>query len=103
MNHVNLIGKMCSTPKIVELSNGRKIAQFTMATNETVLNENGEAQKRSQWHRLTAWGKWVTVLEELGTKGMDLAIEGKLTTRFYSNNGQRKLVSEVEINDLIIL
>lgn len=103
MNHVNLIGKMCSTPKIVELDNGRKIAQFTMSTKETFLNEKGEAKKRSHWHRLTAWGKWVTILEELGSNGMDIAIEGKLITRFYSNNGQRKLVSEVEVNDLIIL
>lgn len=103
MNHVNLIGKMCSTPKIVELENGRKIAKFSMSTDEMVLTADGESQKRTQWHRLTAWGKWVRVLEELGTCGMELAIEGKLTTRFYSNNGQRKCVSEVEVNDLVIL
>jgi len=103
MNHVNLIGKMSSTPRIVELDNGRKIAQFTMSTKEIVLNEKGEPKNHNNWHRMTAWGKWVKVLEELGAKGMDIAIEGKLITRFYSNNGQRKLVSEVEVNDLIIL
>lgn len=103
MNHVNLIGKMSSTPKIVELNNGRKIAQFTMSTNEIVLNEKGEPKNQSHWHRLSAWGKWVKVLEELGAKDTNIAIEGKLITRFYSNNGQRKLVSEVEVNDLIIM
>lgn len=103
MNHVNLIGKMCSTPKIVELENGRKIAKFSMATNEMVLTPEGNTQKRTQWHRLTAWGKWVKVLEELGVNGMELAIEGKLTTRFYQQNGVKRCVSEVEINDLVIL
>lgn len=103
MNHVNLIGKLCSTPKIVELANGRKIAQFTMSTKEIVLDAEGKSKKKNTWHRLYAWGKWVTVLEELGICGMDIAVEGKLTTRFYSNNGQRKLVSEVEVNDFIIL
>lgn len=103
MNHVNLIGKMSSTPKIVELDNGRKIVQFSMSTNEIVLTAEGTSKKKTQWHRMTAWGKWVRVMEELGTIGLELAIEGKLTTRFYNNNGQRRCVSEVEINDLVIL
>ncbi len=103
MNHVNLIGKVCSAPKIVELPNGRKIAQFTMSTKEMYLDETGNTKTKSHWHRLTAWGKWVKVLEELGEVGIDLAVEGKLVTRFYTNSGSKKFISEVEINDLIIL
>ncbi len=103
MNHVNLIGKVCSAPRIVELPNGRKIAQFTLSTKEMYLDELGETKSRSNWHRLTAWGKWVRVLEELGKEGMDLAVEGKLVTRFYQSKGEKKFISEVEINDLIIL
>jgi single-strand DNA-binding protein len=67
------------------------------------LDETGNAKSRSNWHRLTAWGRWVKVLEELGQEGVDLAVEGKLVTRFYQNQGQRKYVSEVEVNDLVIL
>jgi single-strand DNA-binding protein len=103
MNHVNLIGKLSSLPKIVELSNGRKIAQFTMSTKEMYLDESGTPKTRSNWHRITAWGKWIQLLEEFAQHGMDLAVEGKLVTRFYRNQGVRKFVSEVEINDLIIL
>jgi single-strand DNA-binding protein len=103
MNHVNLIGKMCSTPKIVELTNGRKLAKFSMSTNEMVLTAEGETKKRTQWHRMSAWGKWVKILEEMGEAGMELAIEGKLITHFYNSNGKRKFVSEVEVNDLVIL
>lgn len=103
MNHVNLIGRLSSTPKIVELTNGRKIVKFSMSTDEMVLTADGETKKKTQWHRLSAWGKWVRVLEELGVAGMELAVEGKLITHFYSNNGQKKCVSEVEVNDLVIL
>ncbi len=103
MNHVNLIGKLSSIPKVVELSNGKKVAQFTMSTKEMYLDESGQPKTRSNWHRITAWGRWVKVLEEFGKQGMDLAVEGKLVTRFYKNDGQRKIYSEVEINDLIIL
>jgi len=104
MNHVNLIGKMCSTPRFVELKNGRKIAQFTLSTEETFLDKEGNTKVKSQWHQLSAWGKWVKVLEELGTSGMNLAIEGRLVSRFYKNQtGEKKHISEVEVNDLIIL
>jgi single-strand DNA-binding protein len=103
MNHVNLIGKVCSAPKVVELPDGRKIAQFTMSTKEVYFDATGKTKSRSNWHRLTAWGKWVKILEEMCQEGMDLAIEGKLVTRFYQNRGERKFISEVEINDLVIL
>jgi single-strand DNA-binding protein len=104
MNHVNLIGKMCSTPKIVELASGKKVAQFTLSTKETYLDEKGNPKSRSQWHQLSAWGRWVKILEELGTVGIGIAVEGKLIHRFYKNNeGEKKFISEVEINDLVIL
>ena len=104
MNHVNLIGKISSEPKVVELNNGRKIAQFSMSTQESYLDAAGNIKNKKQWHRISAWGNWVKVLEELGHKGIDLAIEGKLVSRFYQTpSGEKKLVTEVEINDLVLL
>lgn len=104
MNHVNLIGKISSEPKVILLNNGRKIAQFSMSTQETYLDAEGNIKNRKQWHRVSAWGNWVTVLEELGQKGLNLAIEGKLVSRFYkTQSGDRKLVTEVEVNDLVLL
>lgn len=103
MNHVNLIGKMASNPKYYELPNGRKVAQFILSTNEVYLDEKGKTKRKSHQHRLAAWGKWVQVLEQLANVGMDLAVEGKLTSRFYERAGEKHFISEVEINDLIIL
>jgi single-strand DNA-binding protein len=104
MNHVNLIGKISSNPKVVMLENGKRIAQFSFSTQETFLDVEGNVKKKSTWHRVSAWGNWVSVLEELGQKGINLAIEGKLVSRFYrAKNGDRKFITEVEVNDLIIL
>ena len=103
MNHVNLIGKMTSTPRFYELPSGRKVAQFTMSTNETYLDEAGNTKKKNHWHRMSAWGRWVQVLEELCSEGMEIAVEGKLTTRFYMKGVEKRFISEVEVNDLIIL
>ena len=103
MNHVNLIGKVVSQPRFYELPTGRKVAQFTMSTRETYLDEDGNTKKKSHWHRISAWGRWVQVLEELGSVGLEVAVEGKLTTRFFQRNNARQFISEVEVNDLVIL
>lgn len=102
MNHVNLIGKIATEPKMFEGENG-KAARFTITTAERILNQAGEAISKQDWHRVYAWGKWARVIEELGEKGLNVAIEGKLKTRFFFQNGKRSSVAEVEINDLIIL
>lgn len=104
INHVNIIGKMTSDPRIAVLPGGRKVAQFSLSTNESYLDEQGNVCIRQNWHRMTAWGRWVSVLEELCSKGINVAVEGKLVSRFYRlENGKRQMVSEIEVNDLIIL
>jgi single-strand DNA-binding protein len=103
MNHVNLVGKLTSEPRFYELPTGKKVAQFTMSTKEIYLDEEGNTKNKSHWHRMSAWGRWVKVIEELGVVGMEIAVEGRLTTRFYQKDGNKRFVSEVEVNDLIIL
>lgn len=104
MNHVNLIGQISSEPKVIVLDNGRRLAKFSLTTRETYLDEEGNEKNINSWLPITAWGKWVTVLEKLGSKGQALAIEGKLRSRFFkTKSGEQKSITEVEINDLIIL
>ncbi len=103
MNHVNLIGYMTAEARHVQLEDGKQLMRFTLATKEQYLDADGIMRQRSQWHLLSAWGRWAKVVEEFGAKGVHLAIEGKLVGRFYRLGGQRRFVTEVEINDLVIL
>ncbi len=104
INHVNLIGQMSSDPRIWSLPNGRRVANFSLATKQEFLDIDGNLKVKKNWHRVTAFGKWVSVLEELCSKGISVAVEGTLVSRFYQQaNGQKGMVSEIEINDLIIL
>lgn len=104
MNYVNLIGKISSEPRVFSLESGRKIANFSLKTEETILDKEGNPHKKSQWHRIAAWGKWVSVIEQFGDRGINLAIEGRLISRFYKTpKGERKMITEVEVNDLILL
>lgn len=103
MNHVNLIGKMSSAPRFYELPDGRRIARFTLQTSESYFDEQGNTRERRYKHLISAWGLWVKALEEAARIGIEIAVEGRLTNRFYLRNGQKHVISEVEVNDLIIL
>ncbi len=103
MNHVNLIGKITSAPRFYDHSSGRRIAQFILATKEAYLDEDGATKVKRHWHRISAWGRWVRVLEEFGAIDLHVAIEGKLATRFYYRDGEKQFISEVEVNDLVIM
>lgn len=104
MNHVNIIGKIASDLRILTLPGGRRIVNFSLATNERFFDKEGNMQVKQDWHRLTAYGRWVQIMEELCAKGNNVAVEGKLVSRFYMTpNGERKMISEIEVNDLIIL
>jgi len=103
MNHVNLIGKLSSQPTYTQLQDGRKIAKFSLSTKEVYLDKEGNKKTKNNWHLLTAWGRWIKVLEELGQVGSTMAVEGKLVSRFYNSKGERKFISEVEVNDIILM
>lgn len=103
MNFVNLIGQMTSDPKISQTQEGRRVARFSLSTKESYLDADGNVKELKNWHRVSAWGKWVPILEQLCEKGQPLAIEGRLRSRFFSQGGKRQAITEIEINDLVIL
>lgn len=103
MNHVNIIGRVANAPRFYTNKEGRRIARLTLRTTEHYLDEDGNTKQKSHWHRVSAWGRWVKVIEELVGEGSDIAIEGKLLTRFFFQNGQRQYISEIEVNDLVII
>lgn len=104
MNHVNLIGKLTSVPQSIMMPGGRKIVSFCLSTVETCLDSHGNHSIKQNQHRLIAWGKWVQIVERYLFEGIQLAVEGKLVTRNERlENGFSQTVSEIEINDLVIL
>ena len=102
-NHVNLIGKITTAPRFYEHPSGRPVTHFTLVTQESYLDDHGNTKVKKYWHRIAAWGRWVKVIEEYGQINLQIAIEGKLTTRFYLRDGSRQFISEVEVNDLVIM
>ena len=103
-NKVQLIGNLGNAPEIKTLEGGKKLARFSMATNEVYRNAKGEKVTETQWHTLVAWGKVADIAEKYLVKGSELAIEGKLVNRSYNDKeGNKKYITEVQVNELLML
>jgi len=103
-NTVQLIGNVGNDPEIKNLEGGKKVANFTIATNDSYKNEKGEKVEQTEWHRVVAWGKTAEIIEKFVTKGKEIAIEGKLTHRSYDDkNGEKRYITEVVVNELLML
>ncbi|WP_299105225.1 single-stranded DNA-binding protein [uncultured Tenacibaculum sp.] len=103
-NRVQLIGNLGNTPEIITLDSGKKLAKFSLATNETYRNSQGQKVTDTQWHYIVAWNKTAEIIEQYLEKGSEVVIEGKLTSRsFEDNEGNKRYVTEVVCNELLML
>lgn len=103
INRVQLTGNLGNNPEIKIFENGNKLARFSMATKEEFTNRAGEKASDTQWHFVTAWGKTAERVEAELRKGSFVSIEGRLTTRNYTDkNGQKKYITEVVANDVVL-
>ena len=103
-NKVQLIGHVGQEPEIKTFGEGKKVANLTIATNDSYKNEKGEKVEQTEWHKVTAWGKTAESIEKYVTKGKEIAIEGKLTHRSYDDkDGNKRYITEVVANDILLL
>ena len=103
-NKVQLIGNLGQDPEIINLESGKKLARFTLATNESYKNTNGEKITDTQWHQIVAWGKTADIIEKYVVKGKEVAIDGKLTTRTWQDkDGMKRYTTEVVCKELLML
>ncbi len=103
-NKVQLIGNLGQEPEIITLESGKKLAKFSIATNDYYYNKEGEKITDTQWHNVVAWGKTADIIEKYVNKGQEIAVEGKLTSRNYEDSdGQKRYVTEVVCNELLML
>ena len=103
-NKVQLIGNLGMNPEVKTLDGGKKLAKMSIATNETYKNSKGERVTETQWHNLVAWGKTAEIVEKFLKKGSEVAVEGKLVNRNYTDKeGVKRYITEIEVNELLML
>lgn len=97
LNKVQLIGNLTRDPELKSLPNGTKVCAFSMATNE-VFTKDGQRQERAEYHNIVAFGKTAENIARFMRKGSQLYIEGKLQTRSWEKDGEKKYRTEIIAN-----
>jgi single-strand DNA-binding protein len=102
-NKVQLIGNLGNAPEVKTTESGKKLARFSVATNESYRNAKGEKVTETTWHNLVAWGKVADIAEKYLTKGKEVAIEGKLFNRSYTDKeGIKRYATEIQVNEILM-
>ncbi len=102
-NTVQLIGRLGNDPQIKTFDSGKRMATFSIATNEVYYNNQGEKVEDTQWHNIVVWGKKSEVVESYLKKGSEIAVQGKLVNRSYEKDGERKYITEIIVNDFLMM
>ncbi len=104
LNRVTLIGNLGRDPEIRRLENGAVVAKFSLATNENYRDKSGEWQTQTEWHDIIVWRQLAERAESQLKKGMQIYVEGKLTTRTWQDqDGNQRRTTEVVANTFRVL
>ena len=104
INKVILIGNLGKDPELRYTSSGVAVASFTLATNESWKDPEGNVQERTQWHNIVAWRKLAEICGEYLKKGGKIYLEGKLQYRNYDDkNGVKRYVTEIVLDEMLML
>ncbi len=105
LNRVMLIGNLGKDPELRYTTSGTAIATFSLATNESWKDQDGNLQERTEWHNIVAWKKLAEICGEWLKKGKKVYIEGRIQTRSYDdkNTGTKKYITEIVADNMIML
>ena len=99
VNKVILLGNVGKDPEIRYMQNGDPVANLSIATSESWKNKQGEAQEKTEWHRVVMFGKLAGIVEQYVRKGTQLYVEGKLQTRKWQDqSGQDRYSTEIVVD-----
>lgn len=102
-NRVELIGNLTKDPELRYTPSNAAVCTFSIATNRTYMVE-GEKKEEADFHRIVAWNKLAELCNQLLKKGNRVFVSGRLQNRSWEDqNGQTKYMTEIVIEDMILL
>jgi single-strand DNA-binding protein len=104
INKVILIGNLGSDPEVRYLDGDRVVVNFSLATNESYTDKQGNRITQTEWHRIEMWDSLAKVAEKYLTKGRQVYIEGKIRTdKWTDKDGVDKYTTRIRANTLQML
>lgn len=103
-NRVQLIGNLGQDPETKTLESGKKVAHFTLATNDHFKNVDGQKISETTWHNIVAWNGLADTAGRFLKKGKQVAVEGRIVYRNYEDKkGATKYITEIVLTDIMLL
>jgi single-strand DNA-binding protein len=102
LNRVMLLGNLGADPELRVTPGGQAVLKLRLATNESYVDRNNVRQERTEWHRVTVWGRRAEALGKLLQKGDSLFVEGRLQTSSYEKNGEKRYSTEIVANNILL-
>jgi len=104
LNKVMLIGNVGSDPEIRMTPSGAKVAKLSLATNRSYQDRSGQQQERTEWHRLTFFGRLSDIVEEWVKKGDRLYVEGRIEySQTQDDQGGTRYWTDIVVNEMVML
>jgi single-strand DNA-binding protein len=104
VNKVILVGRLGRDPETRYTGGGQAVANFSVATDETFKDRNGERQKRTEWHKIVVWGKQAEIAQQYLKKGSLIFIEGRIQSREWQDKeGQKRTSFEIVASNFRML
>ncbi len=104
MNKVILVGRLGQNPEQRATPSGTAVTNFSMATNETYKNQNGEYTENTEWHRCVAFGKTAEYIGNFFTKGRLVYVDGRIRTRKWTDaNNITRYSTEIMVDTAMLL
>lgn len=104
LNKAQLIGRLGQDPEVRQMPSGQAVANISVATSESWKDkETGEKKERTEWHRVTMYGRLAEIAGEYLKKGAQVYIEGRLHTREWEKDGIKRFSTEIICEDMQML
>ncbi|HZS72834.1 MAG TPA: single-stranded DNA-binding protein [Candidatus Acidoferrum sp.] len=104
VNKVILVGRLGRDPETRYTGGGQAVANFSLATDESYKDRNGERQKRTEWHKIVVWGKQAEIAQQYLKKGSLVFVEGRIQSREWQDKeGQKRTSFEIVANNFRML
>ncbi len=103
VNKVILVGHVGKDPEVRYLEGGVGVARFTLATNESYKNKEGLKVEQTEWHNIVLWRNLAEIAEKYVRKGKLLYIEGKIRSRSYGDENNKKYITEIIADTMTML
>jgi single-strand DNA-binding protein len=97
LNKVMLIGRLGIDPELRYTQSGQPVANFRMATDESYRGQDGNMVERTEWHRVSVWGRQAETVSNYLRKGSQVYVEGSLQTRkWQAQDGSDRYTTEIK-------